>query len=255
MKRERHLSSASLDVGTGATPAPAGSVSGRASPTSASRLVRHHDKRALKRTGHHGMTLKAGQARATTGGVCKLKHRALTGTLRFELGGSTPLRPEGEKREQSMAPLQGIITVAGRVLLALIFLMSAAGNKIPQFTSVAQLMERQGVPMPKIMLVGAIVFLLAGSLSLVLGFKARLGAALLLVFLVLATYYFHDFWTWPVDAMWVLNTNPEAKLPVRQIEMISFMKNLALMGALLLVMANGPGPLSLDARRHAETSK
>lgn len=148
--------------------------------------------------------------------------------------------------------IQGVTTVAGRVLLTLIFLMSAAGNKIPQFSNVAQMMEGQGVPMPQVMLVGAIVFLLAGSVSIIVGFKARIGAALLLIFLVLATYYFHDFWTWPEDALWVLNMNSDVKMHVQQVEMISFMKNLALMGAMLLIIANGSGPMSLDARKKVE---
>lgn len=151
--------------------------------------------------------------------------------------------------------VQGIMTVAGRVLLALIFLMSAAGNKIPQFSKVAQLMEGQGVPMPQVMLVGAIVFLIAGSLSIIVGFKARIGATLLLIFLLLATYFFHDFWTWPEDAMWVLSTNSEVKMPVQQIEMISFMKNLALMGAMLFIVANGSGPMSVDEKLAASETK
>ena len=144
--------------------------------------------------------------------------------------------------------LQGVLTVAGRTLLSLIFLMSALGNKVPQFSQVVSKMEGEGVPLPMFMLAGAIAFLLAGSLSLMLGFKARIGATLLLVFLVLATYYFHDFWTWSPGALWVLNSDSNVKLPVQQIEMISFMKNLALMGAMLLIMANGPGPMSLDGR-------
>jgi putative oxidoreductase len=148
--------------------------------------------------------------------------------------------------------IQGIMTVAGRVLLALIFLMSAAGNKIPQFSNVVQIMESQGVPIPQVMLVGAIVFLLAGSLSIILGFKARIGAALLLTFLLLATYFFHDFWTWPEDAMWVLSTSSDVKMPVQQIEMISFMKNLALMGAMLFIIANGSGPMSLDGKHASD---
>ena len=151
--------------------------------------------------------------------------------------------------------VQGIMTVAGRVLLALIFLMSAAGNKIPQFSKVAQLMEGQGVPMPQVMLVGAIVFLIAGSLSIIVGFKARIGATLLLIFLLLATYFFHDCWTWPEDAMWVLSTNSEVKMPVQQIEMISFMKNLALMGAMLFIVANGSGPMSVDEKLAASETK
>ncbi len=46
--------------------------------------------------------------------------------------------------------------------------------------------------------------------------------------------------------MWVLSTNSEVKMPVQQIEMISFMKNLALMGAMLFIIANGSGPMSVD---------
>ena len=143
---------------------------------------------------------------------------------------------------------KGITTLVGRILLALIFLMSAVGNKIPNFSAVADLMKSQGVPLPSVLLKGAIDFLLVGSLSIVLGFKARIGATLLLVFLVLATYFFHDFWTWPEDAMWILNSNSDVKMLVQQVEMISFMKNLALMGAMLFIVANGAGPMSLDER-------
>ena len=147
--------------------------------------------------------------------------------------------------------IQGVVTVLGRVFLATIFLLSAVGNKIPNFSDVAQLMESKGVPAPQLMLVGAIVFLIAGSLSIIVGFKARFGASLLLVFLILATYFFHDFWTWSPDAMWVLSTSDSVKMPVQQNEMISFMKNLALMGAMLFIMANGPGPMSLDGNSAA----
>jgi putative oxidoreductase len=85
------------------------------------------------------------------------------------------------------------------------------------------------------MLVGAIVFLIAGSLSVIVGYQARIGAGLLLVFLLLATYYFHHFWT--ID-------DAQAK----QQQLIEFMKNLSMMGAMLLVIANGSGPMSLDGR-------
>jgi putative oxidoreductase len=131
--------------------------------------------------------------------------------------------------------LQGIVSVVGRVLLCTIFFMAAVGNKIPNFQAIAGYMAKEGVPAPQIMLAGAIVFLIAGSLSVILGYKARIGAALLLVFLVLATYYFHDFWTL---------SDPQAQ----QEQTIQFMKNLGLMGAMLLVIANGTGPMSLDER-------
>lgn len=154
-----------------------------------------------------------------------------------------------------LSAIQGIVIVAARLLLSLIFLMSALGNKIPNFSEVAGLMDGQGVPAPQIMLVGAIAFLVLGSVSIIVGFRARIGATLLLVFLVLATYFFHDFWTWPQDAMWVLSSNSDVKLPVAQIEMISFMKNMALIGAMLFVIANGAGPMSVDSRLAASQTK
>ncbi len=133
------------------------------------------------------------------------------------------------------APIQGLLSVVGRVFLALIFVMSAVGNKIPNFSAVASYMASEGVPASQVLLAGAIVFLIAGGLSMVLGFRARLGAALLLVFLVLATYFFHDFWTMDGQA--------------RQDQLIQFLKNLSLMGAMIFVIANGPGAWSLDHGR------
>ena len=131
--------------------------------------------------------------------------------------------------------LQGLVSVAGRIALAAIFLMSTLGYKIPNFNGAAQLMASQGIPAPRLMLVGAIVFLIVGSLSLIVGYRARFGAVLNLVFLVLASYYFHNFWAL---------SDPKA----RQEQMIHFMKNLSVMGAMLFIIANGPGAFSLDSR-------
>ena len=125
--------------------------------------------------------------------------------------------------------MQGLINVLGRVMLCTIFLMSAVGNKIPNFNSVVGYMEGAGVPAPQVMLAGAIVFLIVGSLSVILGYKARIGAGLLLVFLVLATYYFHAFW----------NISDAQE---KQMQMIQFMKNLSMMGAMLMIMAGGAAP-------------
>jgi putative oxidoreductase len=129
--------------------------------------------------------------------------------------------------------LQGPLSVLGRLLLSAIFLMSALASKIPQFSQVAKIMESAGVPAPQLLLVGAIVFLLAGSVSVIVGYRGRIGAGLLLTFLVLATYYFHPFWRFEGEA--------------QQQQMAHFLKNLALMGAMLFIMANGTGPWSLDA--------
>ena len=133
--------------------------------------------------------------------------------------------------------LQGVLSVLGRVALSTIFLLSTVGNDIPNFNGVAEFMGTKGMPAPRVLLAGAIVFLIAGSLSVILGFKARIGALLLLVFLILATYFFHDFWHLTGQAA--------------QDQTIQFMKNLSMMGAMLFIIANGSGAWSLDSRRPA----
>jgi putative oxidoreductase len=141
------------------------------------------------------------------------------------------------QKEKTMSQaLRGPLTVAGRVLLCTIFLMAAVGNKIPNFSDVAKIMESAGVPAPQFLLAGAIVFLVVGSLSVIVGYKARVGAALLFTFLVLASYYFHAFW--------------KVEGQAQQEQMIHFMKNLSMMGAMLFIMANGSGPMSLDSLLH-----
>jgi putative oxidoreductase len=130
--------------------------------------------------------------------------------------------------------IQGLLTVVGRLLLCTIFVMAAAGNDIPNFAATTKLMESVGIPAPPLMLVGAIAFSILGSLSIVVGYKARIGAGMLLVFLVLATYFFHAFWKLEGTA--------------QQEQMINFMKNLSIAGAMIFIMANGSGPLSFDAR-------
>lgn len=131
------------------------------------------------------------------------------------------------------------MSVAGRVMLATIFLMSAVGNKIPNFSGVAAFMGSVGIPAPQLMLAGAILFLIVGSLSVITGYRVEMGASLLLVFLVLATYFFHAFWSLEGAA--------------REEQMIQFMKNLALMGSMLFLIANGPGRGSLSSPRTAAT--
>ncbi len=73
--------------------------------------------------------------------------------------------------------LRGPLTGLGRLLLCTIFFMAAVGNKIPHFNAVAKVMDVQwrcpgtAIAAP----VGAIVFLLVGSLSVIVGYKARIG--------------------------------------------------------------------------------
>ena len=77
---------------------------------------------------------------------------------------------------------------------------------------------------------------LAGGLSILLGYRAKLGAWALVLFLVPVTVMMHKFWGVPDPMM-------------AQIQMIMFMKNVSMVGGALLISQFGAGPFSLDARR------
>lgn len=136
--------------------------------------------------------------------------------------------------------IQGIVAILGRLMLCAIFFAAAVGNKIPNFHKVAEIMAAKGMPVPKLLLVGAIVFLIAGSVSIILGYRARIGALLLIIFLILATCYFHNFW---------ILSDPAA----REMQTIQFMKNLSMMGAMVLLLVNGAGCAALDSLRRKRT--
>ena len=132
-----------------------------------------------------------------------------------------------------MSNLQNLFALLGRILLALIFLQSGYG-KIMNFDPTAAGMVKAGLPMVSVLLPITIFVELAGAVSLILGFKARWGAFGLLVFTLLAAYFFHNFWTM---------ADPQARM-----QMIHFMKNMAISGGMLMVMAFGAGRYSIDKR-------
>lgn len=133
--------------------------------------------------------------------------------------------------------LQGLLALVGRILLCAIFLMSAYGHAMEFNHTAETFMVPKHIPMPHVLLALALAFLVIGSLSVILGFKARIGALLLLIFLAAVTPIFHDFWN---------ITEPAAQ----QMQMINFLKNLSMAGAMLLIIANGPGLFSADVLFH-----
>ena len=123
--------------------------------------------------------------------------------------------------------LKGFGILIGRLLVVLIFLKSGAG-KIDNFGGTAQYMASHGIaPYTNFFLVGAIFCELAGSITLILGYYARFGAMLLLIFLIPTTLIFHSNFG-------------------DQIQMIMFMKNVSMFGGLLVLLAVGAGRFSLD---------
>jgi putative oxidoreductase len=132
----------------------------------------------------------------------------------------------------------GVVAVLGRLLLCTVFLAAAVGYTAPDVNSLAQAIAARVAVAPTWVLVAAITLLLVGSLSVVVGYKARYGALALLVFLVLTTYLFHGFTFWNVVSS-----------QARHDHIIYLVTNLSIMGAMLFIVANGAGQMSLDGKR------
>jgi putative oxidoreductase len=127
----------------------------------------------------------------------------------------------------------GIVVLFGRLLFVLIFLKTGSNLFSKQTISYV---ASQGVPFASFAVPIAGVLALAGGVSVLLGFRAKIGASLIALFLIPVTLMMHKFWTVHDAGM-------------KQMQMIMFMKNLAILGCALLISQFGAGPMSLDARR------
>jgi putative oxidoreductase len=131
------------------------------------------------------------------------------------------------------ANLSNTAALAGRVLLGLLFIISGFG-KITGYEGTAGYMAAKGLPMVSVLLPLTIAIELGGGLLLALGWKARWTALVFFLFLVPVTFVFHAFW----------GIDPKEAAT----QQINFLKNLSIMGGMLMVFAHGPGAYSLDKR-------
>jgi len=125
---------------------------------------------------------------------------------------------------------------AGRVLLALIFVISGY-NKLVGFDGTVGYIASKGLPLPQLAAAAAIAIELVGGVLLVIGWQTRWAATAIFLFMIPTTLIFHAFWAAPAANL--------------QMETIQFMKNLCIMGGMLYVMSFGAGPLSVDNRKRA----
>jgi putative oxidoreductase len=133
------------------------------------------------------------------------------------------------------ASVGSFITLTGRILFSAIFIMSGFLHFSRQEVAYA---TQSGVPMAGLLVPASGVLALAGGLSILLGFRAKIGAWLLVLFLVPVTLMMHNFWA--------------AKDPMMaQMQMAMFLKNMTMLGGALLISQLGAGSLSLDARRNS----
>jgi putative oxidoreductase len=124
------------------------------------------------------------------------------------------------------------LVLLGRILFSAIFIMGGIGHFS---TGAIQYAASQGTPAAAVLVPIAGLLSLLGGLSILLGFRARWGAWLLVIFLVPVTFIIHRFWGIENQA-------------IAELQQIMFWKNMALVGAALLISYFGSGPLSLSKK-------
>jgi putative oxidoreductase len=125
------------------------------------------------------------------------------------------------------------VVLVGRLFFASIFLMAAPNHFRSQTIEYA---ASQGVPLASIAVPLSGIIALAGGLSVLLGYHAKLGGWLLVLFLLPVTLMMHAFWKVADPAM-------------AQIQMLMFLKNVSMLGGALLITQFGAGAISFDSRR------
>jgi putative oxidoreductase len=120
---------------------------------------------------------------------------------------------------------QAILPLLGRLLLSVIFVTSAISKSFRWDSNVEYLTSKH-VPLIPVLLVAALLVESLGSLCLIVGFAARLAAAVMFLYMIPVSLL-HDF----------MSTH--------------FQKNLGIMGGLLMIAAFGPGSLAVSAAARA----
>lgn len=126
------------------------------------------------------------------------------------------------------------LVVVGRVLLALMFILSGF-DKLGNIEGTAGYIASGGLPFGSVLAVVVGLLELVGGLAIAVGFQARWAALALGLFTIAAALLFHKFWAVPAEQAFM--------------QQLMFMKNLSIAGGMFIVAALGAGPASFDNRR------
>ena len=127
---------------------------------------------------------------------------------------------------------EAIAPFVGRLLLAWFFLSEAYARTV-NWDATVTLLGMQDVPSPAVAHFVAVTVLLLGSISLIVGFRARIGAQGLFTFVLVSNVFMNDYWS-------------NDDVIERQAAFDAFSRSLALGGGLLILMGLGPGRLALE---------
>ena len=129
---------------------------------------------------------------------------------------------------------QNVFALVGRILMSFLFIPAGFG-KIGGFAGAVGYAASAGMPMPEIAVGIGLCVEILGGLAILLGWGTRYAALLLAFFTLVASFFFHAYWSVPAEA--------------RMVTQLLFNKNIAIVGGLLAFAAFGAGAWSLDAKR------
>ncbi len=130
------------------------------------------------------------------------------------------------------SPLGDSFLLIGRIALIVLFVMSGIA-KFTDIAGTAAYVASKGLPAPTALAVLAGLAEVVGGLLIVIGWQTRIVALALLIYTLIAAYFFHDFWHLPQG-------------PERLDSMIHALKNLSIAGAFLMLAGSGAGRYSVD---------
>lgn len=133
---------------------------------------------------------------------------------------------------RAAAGVNDAMLAIGRILIAIIFVSSGI-EKFMDLGATASAIGSKGLPYANVLAAGTAAVEAGGGLLIILGWQTRLAALALAIFSALAAYYFHDFWN-------------QSDGPQHVNNMIHFMKNVSIIGGLLMLCAVGAGRFSID---------
>lgn len=133
--------------------------------------------------------------------------------------------------------MNNALNLIGRILLVALFL-PAGLSKLSGFEGTVGYIGSVGFPFASVAAGAAIAVEILGSVALIVGFQTRIAAAVLAMFTVVASVFFHAFWA----------AAPEQAF----VQQLLFFKNIGVIGGLLVLVSSGAGAWSLDAKKEAQ---
>jgi putative oxidoreductase len=144
---------------------------------------------------------------------------------------ATSLEASQIKKTIMSKTFQNSLALTSRLLFVALFL-PAGISKLTGFTGTVGYISSVGLPLPTLGAALALVVEILGSFALLAGFGTRIAALILAVFTLVASFFFHAYWAVPADQAFVTQ--------------LLFFKNIALVGGLLALAANGAVAWGLD---------